>query len=198
MKKSFLTLSLILFLTFQARSENSWYMGDPLELRNKAYSSVLSQFPDAELWLVQNYSRENWDQGCSQFGWIYLFIGSENGFQKDIRIKFDHSKQSDGTCEYIARKKLEIEPSQIVDIQRLNLDKVQIGYEDALASAQTAVNLPYKVWWAKLITPLHPATNGRVFWNFKGPVVCNKGAEVTIDAATGKLVPLFSTIPSCP
>lgn len=198
MKKLFLTLILLLLLTFQARSEDSWYLGDPLELRNEAYTSVLNQFPDAELWLIQNYSREKWDEGCSQFGWIYLFIGFENGYQKDIRIKFDHSKQQDGTCKYTARKNLEIELSQVVGIQRLNLDKVQIGYDDALAAAQSVIKLPYNVWWAKIVTPLHPATNGRVFWNFKGLVVCNKGAELTVDATTGKLEQLFSTIPSCP
>ncbi len=159
---------------------------------------LLTKFPDAELWLIQNYSREKWDEGCSQFGWMYLFIGSENDLAKDVRIKFDHAKLSDGTCKYTARKDLEVEPSKIVGIQRLNLDKVQTGYENALVAAQAAVNSPYKVWWAKLITPLHPATKGRVFWNFKGPVECSKGAELTIDAATGKLEPLFSTIPLCP
>ena len=192
----------IFFLSFlfliNVHAEDSFFMGDPLFLKTKAYSTVLNKFSDAELWLIQNYSREKWDEGCSQFGWIYLFIGSENGFEKDIRIKFDHVKQTDGTCEYIARKDLEIQPNQVVGIQRLKLDKVQIGYEEALFAAQAAVNLPYKVWWAKIITPVHPAANGRVFWNFKGPVVCNKGAEITLDATTGKLEPLFSTIPVCP
>lgn len=182
----------------QAQSDDSWYMGDPLDLRSEAYSTVLAQFPEAELWLIQNYSREKWDQGCSQFGWIYLFVGIENGFEKDIRIKFDHAKQSDGTCKYIARKNLEIGPNQIVGVQRLKVDSIQIKYESALNAANQAVNMPFQVWWAKLITPLHPAANGRVFWNFQGAVVCNKGAELMIDAVTGKLEPLFSTLPSCP
>jgi hypothetical protein len=191
-------LLIIIFLSVQVQAEDSFFIGDPLDLRKEAYNTVLNRFPDAELWIIQNYSREHWDEGCSQFGWIYLFIGSENGFEKDVRIKFDHAKQNDGTCKYIARKDPEVKPNQVVGIMRLNLDKVQIRYEDALVVAQKAINLPFKVWWAKLVTPLHPAATGRIFWNFKGPVECNKGAELTIDASTGQLEKKFSIIPNCP
>lgn len=99
---------------------------------------------------------------------------------------------------YTARKQLEVEPNRVVGIQRLKIDKVQIGYEDARAVAAKTVNLPFKVWWAKLVTPLHPLASGRIFWNFKGPVECNKGAELTIDASTGQIEKNFSTIPTCP
>lgn len=116
---------------------------------------MLNQFPDAELWLIQNYSKEQWDNGCSQFGWIYLFVGTENGLEKDIRVKFEHEKQADGTCKYTARKKLEIEPNQIIGVRRLKLDSIQIKFENALDIAKQTVGLPFKIWWAKLITPLH-------------------------------------------
>lgn len=186
------------FLIARASSENAFYIGNPLDLKDEASNAVLARFPHAELWLIQNYSRKHWDEGCSQFGWAYLFVGYENGLEKDVQIKFDHAKQLDGTCKYIVRKDLEVEPNQVVGIQRLSLDKVQIGFEEAQEIAKKAANLPFKVWWAKLVTPLHPAAVGRVFWNFKGPVECNKGAELTIDATTGKLETLFSTIPTCP
>lgn len=186
-----------LFLADVTYAEDSLYMGNPIALRSEAHNAVLGIFPNAELWLIQNYIRKQWDDGCSRFGWIYLFVGHENGLEKDIRVKFDHAKQLDGTCKYTARKDLEIEPSQIIGVQRLHLDVVQVGYDEALENAKKAVSLPFKLWWVKLITPLHPASNGRVFWNFKGPVICNKDAELTIDAATGALEKIFSTIPTC-
>lgn len=195
--KVVLLFSLIAF-ALTTHAEDSFFIGDPLSLKQEAYSVVSSKFPDAELWLIQNYSREQWAQGCSQFGWIYLFIGSENGLEKDVRIKFDHARQADGTCKYTARKEFEVEPSQVVGIQRLELAKVHTEYQEAQATAEKTLNVPFKIWWAKLITPLHPAANGRVFWNFKGPVECNKGAEISIDASTGQFEKAFSTLPSCP
>ena len=186
---------LVLALSLSAHA-NDWRIDDPMLLLPRARLVVAQDFPDAQLWLAQTYARSAWDKGCSQFGWSFLFIGSQDGLRKSIQAKFDH-QLINGSCEYTLRG-LEIESDQTMGLQRPALEKVLVSFVDADQTAHIVAKVPFRVWFAKLVTPLHPFAAGRVFWNFIGPLKCDKRAEITIDATTGKFEPFFSTIPECP
>ena len=199
MKKMIFTLFLVCSPSFANVTDPAKYVGDPIPFFSETNFEVKSLYPNSVLLFIGSFSQSKPDPGCSQIGWQFIYQDDQT--EQGIRKSFRQKKQANGNCAYISDSSLGVSPGDypIFGFQNIEgkLDRIKISFNEAKDIAEKTVGNGFYGEWIKLWTPLHPISNGRIFWDFEGPVVCNKGAHIAIDAQTGIVEYKFSNIPNC-
>lgn len=181
-------------------ASNTFHIGEPLQFFAESDLAVKTIYPSARLLFISTFGLGKPDPACSQIGWQFIY--QDDATSQGIRRSYRHLSNHDGSCSYKADKELAASKDDypLLGYQSVEgkLSKAKFPFEQALQLAAQVAGNGFYPQWAKLVTPLHPKAAGRLFWNFRGPVICNKGAEITIDAETGIYEPYFSTVPVCP
>ncbi len=198
---------IILFLFFNLQfifaetrdSGDPFFIGDPMSFYKPTEQLVKFRFPDSKLLFISTFGSGSPDPRCSKIGWQFIYEDSNSSV--GIRRSFRHISQLDGSCAYVPDEPLRVSKEDFPILgyspvqNRINLVRVKL--QEAMASAIEVAGNGFSPRWVKLVTPVHPRAAGRIFWNFRGPVFCNKATEITIDASTGLFEPYFSTVSEC-
>lgn len=198
-KRTFLIIAINLMLLVPLSvSADELFIGDPMPMLEEAEHRVRSEYPDSKLVLISTFGNGTPDNQCSLIGWQFIF---SSGDWDDITIRdsFRHKYQN-LECRYVSDDDLDVENSAIFGYSPIQnrLNQVKIGFPEALSIAKSTVKNGFSPRWAKLATPLHPLTAGKVLYIFLGPVRCNKGASISINAENGNVLQQFTKIPICP
>lgn len=200
----FVIISTSFFFTLTASAyrgmETSFYIGNPMPYFSETEKLIKQQYPKAKLLFISTFGLGDPDPSCSQIGWQFVY--QDDSTQLGIRRSFRHFSQADGKCRYVADSEFSVSHDDYAipgySPIESKISNVKTTFEEALHTASIEAKNGFYPQWVKLFIPLHPSASGKIFWNFIGPVNCNKGASAIIDAVTGKLASEFSNLPTCP
>lgn len=184
---------------FARTANDPTYAADLIQFFQTTENEVKTNYPTAKLLFISTFISGKPDPACSQLGWQFVYQDEEKGV--GIRKSIRHLSNTAGQCDYLPDSSLEVDKNDfpILGYQPIEgrLHFIKIKMDDALTTARISVGNNFVPYWLGLKTPLHPTARGKLYWSFRGPVSCEKIAEIFIDATSGNINTPLSYIPNC-